>query len=56
MNEGVGEGGKQTDGRERDRGRQVGEGAGRGRWDRYLQEPAELSDGPGGTGAAREEM
>lgn len=41
MNEGVGEGGKQTDGRERDR---------------YLQEPAELSDGPGGTGAAREEM
>lgn len=56
MNEGVREGGKQTDGRERDRGRQVGEGAGQGRLGRYLQEPAELRDGPGGTGTAREEM
>lgn len=52
-------GGEQARGREREGGegeRQVGERAGGGRWSRNLQEPAELSDGPGGRRAAREEL
>lgn len=43
-------------GERRDRERQVGERAGRRRWGGNLEEPAELSEGSGGTRAAREEL